>query len=166
MLLGASGKGRCPTAVVRAGGNGESFGLTLAKNGQQWISMPATPPVGARMPGAEDASACPAIGDSAVVDIAGFGAQGLQWADEAREAFGGAGVLPTDFVDIPKSVGLTTWAHDTGGRRLGIDAQAVLDCKVTPLIALAILERTGQQGLLGRGLYRTEISLFEKALVA
>lgn len=165
MLLDASGRGPCETAVVRVGGNGESFGIALAQNISQWVSGTATPPLGVRMAGAENAAACPAIGDSAVIDIAGFGAQGLQWAAEARKAFSGAGVLPADYADIASSIGVAKLPGQASTRWTGVDAQKVLAQDSTPLIALAILASDGRQGLLGRGIYRTERSVFEKALM-
>ena len=166
MLLKASDDRSCPTAVVKAGGNGESFGVSLAKNPNHWFAVPATPPVGAKIPGASNASTCPAIGDSAVIDIAGFGAQGLCWASEAREAFANADVLPSDYAEIASQVGIAELAGLTKTRLTGVDAQNVAATGSTPLIALAMLDAQGQQGLLGRGLYRTDRILFEKSLLS
>lgn len=166
MILNATSDQSCPTAVIKVGGNGESFGVSLAQDPTRWIAVPATPPVGARMPGKENEAACPAIGDSAVIDIAGFGAQGLAWAAEAREAFANAKVLPADYAGVSSQVGIVELAGFIEGRIGGVDAQKVATCGKAPLIALAMLDVEGQQGLLGRGLYRTDPTLFERALLS
>lgn len=164
LLLDALAGQSAETAVVRAGGNGERFGLSLARNASHWTSMPATPPCGKRLPGVESVPACPAIGDSAVIDMAGFGGQGLQWAAEARDTFFSSGVLPADFADIPARIALGESGTFAQGRAFGVDAQKVVDTDASPLVALAILDQAGERGLLGRGVFRPEPDLFAKAL--
>lgn len=150
--------------ICRAGGNGEQFGISLATNPTRWICVTADAPTGPRFAGSENFPACGAIGDSAVIDMAGFGAQRLAYASEAREAFASAGVLPADYAAVADKICALVHRGLTPARPLLVDGQRIQSQKITPLIALAMLEATGQHGLLGRGLYRPPLTLFDAAL--
>lgn len=135
------------TMAVAAGGNGQAFGWKTAGDPQRWIVRPASPPVGPRLAGQEDATALPAIGDSAVIDATGLGAACLRFAPDL------AGPLAAH-VD---PVFLTAAAH-----RPFLAAHPALPATVRvglapdgaagPLgVMLAILDAEGRAGLIGRG---------------
>lgn len=152
------------SVVVRAGGNGEQFGVSLAHAPARWSSVAADPPAGPRLPGKESTPACGAIGDSAVIDMVGFGAQRLAHAPAAREAFESAGVLPGDYADIVGQLRAAHLPEAEAMQPVALDAQRIVASKVTPLVALAMLGVDGQTGLLGRGLYRPPVDVFAQAL--
>jgi hypothetical protein len=47
---------------------------------------------------------------------------------------------------------------------VGLDAERVVAAAAPPIVTLGLVERTGSGGLLGRGVYRPPLELFEKAL--
>jgi len=162
LLRAAEGPGLLPSLVTRAGGNGERFGLCLAGAPGRWASVRALPPAGPRLPTAASGTAiCGAIGDSAVIDLLGFGAQRLAQAPEPLAAL--ADVLPAGFEQLAERLMLT--AHPAFARlRVGLDARRVIDEAASPLVGLAMLAADGRGGLVGGGLYRPPLTLFDRAL--
>ncbi|MFP1681698.1 DUF1116 domain-containing protein [Alloalcanivorax sp. C16-1] len=137
-------------APIRAvGGNGVDFGV-CPRGSSQWRTVPAAPPRGTLLPGANSNSALGAIGDSAVIDACGLGGQALsaspallaEWADSLP---GYAGER-RDLFDA-----------DTGT----LDPARLLADGRPPIINLAILGRDEASGLLGRGFYQPPLSLFD-----
>ncbi|SON56961.1 hypothetical protein HDIA_3420 [Hartmannibacter diazotrophicus] len=132
--------------VVAAGGNGVDLGWKRADAPDQWITMPAAPPVGPRMK--PDGDVLPAIGDSAVLDACGFGAASLRFCPDLLAALGD--LLPPVCAD-PEAHAAFVGPHPAfaiPGLRLGLDA----DCPAPrPGIMLAMLDAGGHFGLLGRG---------------
>ena len=151
-LLRTLDGGDRPTWITRAGANGECFGYALAQAPDRWLTLPARPPQGWRLPTApEEAAVCPAVGDSAVIDLLGFGGQRLAWAPEPAAVL--AAQIPPDAAE--RSQAMRQRAHPALRDRwaLGIDAQAI-GADTGPLVCLAMLAADGQTGLLGRGLVR------------
>lgn len=159
-ILRAAEGADLPTLVTRAGGNGERFGVALAARPDHWTCVEAAPPQGRRLAGPPDAPGCPAIGDSAVIDLLGCGGLALHSAPEPLEAF--AQVLPDDHAGLAQR--LLAAPHPVLGRRIAVDARRVVEEGATPLIALAMLADDGRSGFIGRGLYRPPLALFERAL--
>ncbi len=136
-------------AISAIGGNGVEFGWKPAGQGN-WITVPATTPVG-RVVRRDDAQhALGAIGDSAIVDICGFGGQSLMSAPALLEEW--ADVLPSDVAGRRDQI----INPETGI----VDPAAVRQSGVAPIINLAILDRDGARGPIGRGAYVPPISLF------
>lgn len=134
--------------VVACGGNGRALGVKLAARPDEWITLPATRPVGMRMPGKEASTPLPAIGDSAVIDAVGFGAACLRFApalygpladviakDYGSEAAHAPFIGPHPALDLP-------------GLKVGLDLDRPRHCLG---IMLGMVEETGQEGLIGRG---------------
>jgi hypothetical protein len=135
------------TAIEAVGGNGEAFGIRLA--GHEWRTVPALPPSGPRLPAKEDAIALGAIGDSAVVDFCGLGGQALAKAPTLLAEW--AEFLPRDAAE----------RHVIRDPATGIvDVDRVRDRKMPPIVNLAVLDRTGEAGLIGRGAFMTPMELF------
>jgi hypothetical protein len=160
LILRAAEGGDHPTLVTRAGGNGEVFGIALAGRPTHWSCVDGTAPQGMRMQGKESLDACPAIGDSAVIDMLGFGGLALAGAPEPLQAF--AAHLPADHASLAQR--LLTASHPTLGRPVGVDARKVVEQQCAPLVALAMLAADGAAGFVGRGLYRPPVDLFARAL--
>ena len=112
---------------------------------------------------APDAQALGAIGDSAVIDALGFGGQALQLAPEPRDAL--LGFLPAEFAALPAELLSVVHPAFKGiGLRVGLNAERVVARAAPPVVTLGMVERTGSSGLLGRGVYRPPLELFQKAL--
>jgi hypothetical protein len=135
--------------LVAIGGNGVDFGVRYVGEAT-WRRVPAEAPRGTRFAGMDAVAPLAAVGDSAVIDFCGLGGQALaespslvkEWRD----------LLPADarirrqgLVD-PES-GL-------------VDPRRIADAARAPLIHLAILDRNGLAGLIGRGFYCPPAELF------
>jgi hypothetical protein len=135
--------------IAALGGNGMDFGVRR-RGEPAWRQLPAVAPHGVRLPGREATLPLPAIGDSAVIDFCGLGGQALSAAPSLLAEW--AAVLPADAVA-------------RSGRLLDphtgiVDPQRVGRLDLSPLINLAILDRDGVAGLIGRGIYSPPLSLF------
>lgn len=135
--------------VTAAGGNGVEFGLRLS-GGQGWTSAPAGVPEGpdAGPPGAPARPRLPAIGDSAVVDAMGFGALALDAAPALRADLGAA----ADSVPTELGARLLLVDHPVLGRRVGLDARAVVAGGAAAPVCLGALDLAGEAGIVGRGI--------------
>jgi hypothetical protein len=164
VLRAAEGSGES-TLVTRAGGNGEVFGIALASAPDRWITMPATPPQGRLMPQVPAGTAvCGAIGDSAVIDMLGFGGQRLAQSPEPLGVLGD--FLPADHAQMAARLFAAPHPEFDASLRVGIDARRVVHEDAAPLVTLAMLAADGERGFVGRGVYRPPVHLFERAVDA
>jgi hypothetical protein len=143
--------GRQPSGVAAVGGNGEAFGFRL-HGAAAWTVVPAQPPVGGRLPGREHAAALGAIGDSAVLDFCGLGGQAMHLAPSLSSEW--ASLLVDDPVARRSAV-----IDPQSGL---VDVARVVAGGPVPQVNLAILDRTGRSGLLGRGFYLPPSALFDR----
>ncbi|MES2605325.1 MAG: DUF1116 domain-containing protein [Pseudomonadota bacterium] len=135
--------------IVAVGGNGQVFGYRLRET-NVWQTIPATPPQGTRFNGYEKTVALGAIGDSAVIDFCGLGAQALAYvptlANDWKE------FLPTD---------LHAHRSQVLNVRSGmVDLKNILSRNCSPMVNLAILDRDAEIGLIGRGVFSVPTQLF------
>ncbi len=148
--------------VTAAAGNGVRVGIKVAGSPDHWIATEADSPAGDL--GDYPASrALGAIGDSAVVDMVGFGAMAIAYAEAQREMFGN--FLPADAGQLPGA--LLASVHDAFGSlqfRTGLSARTVVAEHTTPIVSLGVIDREGAAGRLGGGIYRYPESLFQQAL--
>ena len=139
--------------IIACGGNGESLGFKVADAPDEWLTKPATRPIGGRLPGLEQTGALPAIGDSAVIDALGLGAACLRFSPEI------AGSLQNQFdQEMISPAFLDHRAHNAfigphpglgnDSIRVGLDLTRPRGCLG---INLGIVEETGKHGLIGRG---------------
>lgn len=138
-----------PDGVVAVGGNGQRFGLRL-KSAADWRCIAADSPRGTRLEQFRDVQALGAIGDSAVIDFAGLGAQAFESAPALLAELRAS--LPADVLDRRSQV-----LNKTTGLVSGLQ---VITAQKAPLVNLAILDRGGENGLIGRGTYEVPITLF------
>ena len=140
--------------VVASGGNGIEIGYKLADAPDHWQVLSATHPVGPRLPGREDRSPLPAIGDSAVIDALGLGAACLRCSPTLGDALANhiaSGAIPQDY--------LTARAHEAfigshpglpiDGLCVGLDLARPRSCLG---IMLGMVDAAGEVGLVGRGI--------------
>jgi hypothetical protein len=162
LILRSAEGGDPPTLVTRGGGNGERFGIALASAPAHWICCEATPPQGPRLQNiATGTEVLGAAGDSAVIDLLGLGGLRLAQAPEPMSVFApfvAANALrdATRLLLAPHPLLADHWP-------LGLDARDVVARGATPIVMLAMLARDGS-GLVGRGIWRPPLALFEHAL--
>jgi hypothetical protein len=150
--------------VTAAGANGAAAGLQVAGLPGRWFTRPAAPPAG-DLGGLPATRALGAIGDSAIVDVLGFGAMAMSFAPEQARAL--SRFLPVGGLDLP---GLLLGAAHPGFRaldlRVGLPARAVVARGRAPVISLGILDRQGTAGRLGAGIYVPPLEQFQEAVDA
>jgi hypothetical protein len=136
-------------AIAAIGGNGVDFGVRRRER-RDWQQMPAEAPRGPRFAGAESYTALGAIGDSAVIDFCGLGGQALAVAPALASEW--AALLPPDALSRRERL---------IDPRYGIvDPERVAQTELAPIINLAVLDREGSAGLIGRGFYCPPVRLF------
>ena len=138
--------------VTAAGGNGRDVGIQVSAFPGRWYTVAATPPEGTFDVELPPSRALGAIGDSAVVDAFGLGAM-AKMGNEPPTSHGSVHGM---------SVGEHPYFKATG-LKLGISALAVSECGRAPQVSLGILDREGELGRLGGGLYQMPNLPFEQA---
>jgi Protein of unknown function (DUF1116) len=139
--------GGCDIEAV--GGNGIDFGVRR-RGGFEWRRITAQAPRGTRFAGFDLASALPAIGDSAVIDFCGLGGQALAAAP----------LLAAEWKDLLPADALTRRQDLVDSGSGMVDAARIVRCGRAPLINLAVLDRNGSGGPIGRGFYAPSVDLF------
>jgi len=163
MLLSAVGIADS-SLLVAAGANGEAFGLKVAGLPERWFTAPALPPRGDLGSWPAD-RALGAIGDSAIVDVTGFGAMAMAHAPAQLASLGR--FMPPDGLARPALL----FARRHGGfRRLvlhsGLCARRVVAIGRQPLISLGILDAQGEAGRIAGGIFETPGEPFAAAVAA
>ena len=138
--------------VTAAGGNGRDVGIQVSAFPGRWYMVPATPPQGRFDVDLPPSRALGAIGDSAVVDAFGLGAMAKVRTGPPTSAKSDHGM----------SVGEHPYFRDTG-LKLGISAMAVAESGHAPQVSLGILDREGEMGRLGGGIYQMPVKPFRQA---
>ena len=164
LLDGASGV-ESSSLVTAFGGNGETFGLQVSGLPGRWFTARATPPIGRLRDGFVAADTTGALGDSAVIEAFGLGALAHRYAPQMRELH--AGHRHDDLLSLPAKLLATEHPRLPRSRaRVGLVARNVLAHDATPVIELGIVDRDGEAGGLGAGLYRPPTAPFEEACAA
>ena len=151
--------------ITAAAGNGRETGIQVSGLPGQWFTAEAAPPKGKFDVDVPAERALGAIGDSAVVEALGLGAMAIDLSPGQMENLGP--FLPDDsrarFDALP--AGPHPYFRHLGVH-LGLTARAVAKAGVGPVIGLGILDRDGNQGRLGGGIYDMPADPFRDALAA
>ena len=151
--------------VTAAAGNGADSGIQVAGLPGRWFTVPATPPIGRFDVELPADRALGAIGDSAVVESLGLGAMAIRFS-EAQMAGLGA-FLPEDALERPaKLLAAVHPGFGDLGLRLGLTARAAVAAGCGIVISLGILDRLGETGRLGGGIYDVPAALYGQAVAA
>ena len=151
--------------VTAFGGNGETFGLQVGGLPGRWFTVGATPPIGRLREGFTAADTTGAFGDSAVIEAFGLGALAHRYAPRMRELHAGHG--HGDLLSLPAKLLAVEHPRLPRSRaRVGLVARSVLAHGATPVVELGIVDRAGEAGGLGAGLYRPPIDPFAAACAA
>ena len=135
--------------LLAAGGNGLAFGIRL-KDETAWRTAAATPPVGTHFPAHAASTPLGAIGDSAVIDCCGLGGQAIGFAPALLDEW--RATLPADAA----ARGSQVIDPVTGT----LDFRRMAATGLAPAIHLAMVDRAGMAGLIGRGVYTPPVALF------
>jgi len=151
--------------VTAAAGNGVETAIQVSGLPGRWFAIKATPPVGTFDVELPPGRALGAIGDSAVVEAFGLGAMAINLSAEQSKLLGA--FLPDN--SSHRLNGLSVGAHPYFRAldvRLGMTARAVARLGSGPMVGLGIIDRDGEAGRLGAGIYDMPSTPFEAAVAA
>lgn len=150
------------SVLTAAGGNGAHTGVQVAGLAKHWFTADARAPVG-DLGGHSSDRALGAIGDSAVLDAMGFGAMAFNFSPEQRANLGS--YLPSDALGLPAA--LLAGRHPGFGDLnlcVGLCARRVVSHGHAPVVSLGIVDKKGEAGRLGGGIFQPPVYLFEAAV--
>ena len=151
--------------VTATGGNGREIGIQIAGLPEQWFTAPASPPNGKFDVNLPEDRALGAIGDSAVIEAFGLGAMAIELSPKQKNELGS--YLPDN--THARTSGLSVGAHPyfrDFDIRLGSTARGAVKQGAGPVISLGILDRKGEAGRLGVGIYDMPVTPFAAAMKA
>jgi hypothetical protein len=134
--------------IVAAGGNGQVFGYRLRES-NEWQTIAAAPPQGTRFGGHENTVALGAIGDSAVIDFCGLGAQALAFVPTLAKDW-------KEFLPADLHAHRAQLLNEHNGM---VDLKNILSRDCAPMVNLAILDKAAEVGLIGRGVFTVPTQL-------
>tara|TARA_B100000459_G_scaffold77598_2_gene43178 strand:+ start:97 stop:1290 length:1194 start_codon:yes stop_codon:yes gene_type:complete len=159
--VGVSGSG----LVTHCGGNGMTFGMQVSGLPGRWFTAPAAVPQGnVREPLTLD-DCTGAYGDSALAEGFGLGAMALSYCPDMKALH--EGFYDESAFALPEK--LLMGSHPgfpVSDALAGLSARAVVETGETPLVELGLVEKSGEAGGLGAGLYRPPVQPFANAVEA
>jgi hypothetical protein len=160
LVSGAAAGVAGSSVVVRAGGNGVSFGYSIASDPHRWIVTKAPALSGNVDPKFGNSRPTDALGDSAVLDFFGLGGLNLHSAPALAAAL--ATHLPADYLE--RAEGLLAGVHPRfGGRAVASVATRAVAKGKGPIILLGMIDAAGKSGRLGGGVVDTAGHMFVSA---
>ena len=148
--------------VTAMGGNGNEFGIKISGKPDTWFYEPASIPKGSTREPFSPEDCTGAYGDSALAECFGLGAMALSFCPEMQKIH--EGFFDSDIFDIPKC--LYKFEHPSFPKskaRAGLFVSAIIEENRTPIIELGLVEKTGNHGGLGAGLYNAPMNTFKNA---
>lgn len=158
------------TAIAR---NGVDIGIRISGLPGRWFTAPSPVVDGLYFPGYVKEDANPDIGDSAIMEVGGFGGCAMV-AAPAIVRFLGAESVQTAIDTTDSMYKITLAEHpkyqipinDFRGVPCGIDIMKVVETRITPVLNTAIASNRAGVGMVGAGMSVLPIEPFEEALMA
>jgi Protein of unknown function (DUF1116) len=156
--------------VTACGANGTECGIKVAGIPDRWFTAPAEVPEGVVLEGFTADDAGPGCGDSLLVECYGLGASVLPAAPALWPQLG---VDEARARSIYEDTGRIALAEDArfpvpllGGRGapVGIDAAAVVETGIRPVIDIVMVHPERGKGMIGFGLTSPPLACFEQAV--
>ncbi|MFN0027288.1 MAG: DUF1116 domain-containing protein [Acidimicrobiales bacterium] len=171
MLDAAAGVAHSSMVTVMAR-NGVNFGIQVSGTGEEWFQAPANPVDGLFFPGYNVQDAAADLGDSAITETAGLGGFAMAAAPAIVQFVGGTPADATAHsrrmhtITLGTNPAFTLPALDFGPTAAGIDARAVADSGVLPIINTGIAHRHAGVGQIGAGITTAPMGCFVAAINA
>lgn len=171
-MLDATGVVPHSSMVTAMSRNGVNFGIRLASTGDRWFQAPANPVDGLFFPGYTVADAAADLGDSAITETAGLGGFAMAASPAIVQFVGGTPADATENSRRMRSITLgvnpvfTLPALNFGGTAAGIDARAVIDTGILPIINSGIAHKEAGVGQIGAGITTAPLECFSQAVAA
>lgn len=158
------------TAIAR---NGVDVGIRISGLPGRWFTASAPAVKGLYFPSYTEADANPDLGDSAIMEVGGFGGCAMAAAPAIVKLLGAERVeVASETTDAMYEIALGEHpryqipARDFRGIPCGIDAAKVLETGITPIINTAIASRKPGGGMIGAGMSTLPMEPFAEALEA
>jgi hypothetical protein len=160
------------TIVTTLARNGTDFGVRMSGLEGRWFTAPAEIPKLLCFPGFTEADANPDMGDSAIMETAGFGSFASASAPAVVQVVGGT---PNEAAEHTREMWEICLAKDKSysmpflnfeGIPRGIDLRRVIDTGILPIINTGVAHKKPGFGTVGFGVLRAPMECFKKALVA
>ena len=158
------------TLVTVMARNGVDFGIKVSGLENQWFVGKAQMIDGIYLPGYKRDDANPDMGDSAITETAGIGAFALASAPAILPLIGGSA---KDLIKYTNDMREITIAFndrfsipilDFQGTATGIDIRKVMKTGILPVIDTAIAHKKAGEGMIGAGLVKPPVEVFEQAV--
>ena len=158
------------TVVTTLTRNGTDFGIRVSGLGNRWFTAPAEVPKLLCFPGFTEADANPDIGDSAIMETAGFGSFACAASPAVVQVVGGSA---SEAVEHTREMWEICLAKDKSfsipflnfeGIPRGIDLRKVMDMGIFPIINTGVAHKKPGFGTVGFGILRAPTECFKKAL--
>ena len=158
------------TAIAR---NGVEVGIRISGLPGRWFTAPAPMIDGLYFPGFTEEDANPDLGDSAIMEVGGFGGCSMVTAP-AIVKFLGAESVQLAFDTTDQMYDITLGEHpryqipilNFRGVPCGIDCMEVVEKGVSPVLNTAIASNKPGGGMVGAGMATVPLAPFEAALIA
>jgi hypothetical protein len=160
------------TVVTTLARNGTDFGIRVSGLPGKWFTAPAEVPKTLFFPGFSEADANPDIGDSAIMETAGFGGFASAAAPAVVQVVGGSPSVAADYtremgeICLAKDGSLSIPFLNFEGIPRGIDLRKVMDTGIFPIINTGVAHKKPGFGTVGFGILRAPAECFKKALQA
>lgn len=160
------------TIVTTLARNGTDFGIRVSGLPGKWFTAPAEVPKTLFFPGLSEADANPDIGDSAIMETAGFGGFASAAAPAVVQVVGGSPSVAADYtremgeICLAKDGSLSIPFMNFEGIPRGIDLRKVIDTGILPFINTGVAHKKPGFGTVGFGVLRAPAECFKKALKA
>jgi hypothetical protein len=158
------------TAIAR---NGVEVGISISGLPGKWFSAPAPMVKGLYLPGYTQEDANLDLGDSAIMEVGGFGGCAMATAPAIVKFLGATDVkLAKETTDSMYEITLGEHpryqipAYNFRGVPCGIDIMKVVENGITPVLNTAIASNKSGVGMIGAGMSTLPMEPFEKALEA
>lgn len=160
------------TIVTAMARNGVEIGIRVSGLGDTWYTAPAAEVNGLYFSGYSKEDANPDIGDSAIMETGGLGGFAMA-ASPAVVLFLGAGgykdairyTMDMFEISADESAHYTIPSLDFRGTPTGIDIRKVIETGISPVINTAIASKEPGVGMIGAGVSKAPMEMFEKALL-
>ncbi len=157
------------TAIAR---NGVTTAIRVSGLGKRWFEAPSDMPIGLFFPGFAQEDANPDLGDSAIVETAGFGGLSLAASPALLQLIGGSVSDAVGYcremydVTLARNPAMSLPLLDFMGAPTGIDIRKVVDTGIRPVLTTGIAHKQAGVGQIGAGIVRAPMGCFTQALAA
>jgi len=160
------------TVVTTLARNGTDFGIRVSGLGDRWFTAPAEVPKTLFFPGFKEEDANPDIGDSTIIETAGFGGFASATAPAVVQVVGGSPSVAADYtremgeICLVKDGSLSIPFMNFEGIPRAICLRKVMETGILPFINTGVAHKKPGFGTVGFGVLRAPMECFKKALRA